>query len=353
MAGIMERPRLHKGDLICGDYEVLALAGVGATSYVYRCQRRDEPERKLAVKVLHADLAAQPVHRQRFLREARFVLNLQHPNVVSAHEVIDLPGLVAYVMDHVQGPTLRQWFRERAPLTDEDLFTVFFDVMAGLDYVHQRGVIHRDLKPGNILMDLSGARPVARLIDFGVARLAEAGPDPEDFEAIRGTAGYMSPDEIRSPYEVCTASDLYSLGIIMYELACGRRPFTDRPAAEILKAHLHEPPLSPSILNPQLHPALESIILRLLTKSPESRFGSVENLRMALVAALDLSAELEVVPAIIPDEDDVQAYQHWLALMQTMMAALLVMLLNPGTTGQPQDPHYANRDHIDLPGLIH
>jgi serine/threonine protein kinase len=342
---------LGPGDLICGDYEVIALAGVGATSYVYQCRKRGVLGREFAVKVLHTELAAQPAARARFLREARFVLELNHENVISAHEIIDLPGLVAYVMDHVQGMCLRQWLKARQRLSDEELFGIFFDVMAGLEYVHARGVIHRDLKPGNILMDFSGPRPVARLIDFGVARWIEEGPSAEDFDAIRGTAGYMSPDEIRSPHEVCAASDLYSLGVIMYELACGRRPFTGRPPSEILKAHLHELPLSPGVHRPDLHPALEGIILRLLAKQPETRFASVHNLRMALVAALDLSAELDAVPAFVPDADDPEAQRQWLALVQALMSALLWVLLSPGATGRPDDPHYASRAPAPLPGL--
>ncbi len=362
----MERPRLRKGDLICGEFEVLALAGVGATSYVYRCTRRGQGEKNFAVKVLHSDLVARPDSRERFLREARFVSSMSHDNIVSAHETINLPGMVAYVMDHVQGPTLRQWFREQAPLTDEDLFSVFFDVLSALDYAHQKGLIHRDLKPGNILMDLRGARPVARLIDFGVARFADAPPDPEDFESIRGTAGYISPDEIRSPYEVCAASDLYSLGVIMYEMACGQRPFTGRPTGEILKAHLDEAPVSPLIHNALLHPALEGIIMRLLSKRPQDRFASVQSLRLALMAALDLSSELEAIPSMVPeviefDENlETRVYSRganftqaqWVAFAQTIMTALLWVLMNPGTTGRPDDPHYASRSHVDLPGMM-
>lgn len=347
----MERPRLYPGDIICGDYEVLALSGAGATSYVYRCRQRDG--QTCAVKVLHADLVHHPGARMRFLREAHTTLGLHHENVVVAHEIVDFPGVVAYAMDHVQGPNLREWRKLHAPCTDEELFGILFDVIAGLEHVHAHGLIHRDIKPANILMDVSGARPVARIIDFGVARLADQEPDEEDLQTIRGTAGYISPEEIRSAHEVCASSDLYSLGVVMYELACGTRPFVGRPHQELFKAHLYEKPVPPGVHNPTIHPALEVVILKMLSKSPELRYGSVEALREALAAALDLSSELEALPAFVPEEEeDPRAQRQWTYFAQVMMAALLTLLLNPGVTNTDDDPHYANRDYTDFPGVF-
>jgi serine/threonine-protein kinase len=334
-----------------GTYEVRQHIGLGATSHVYRCRRLDDA-REVAVKVLFADLAERQSARARFMREAWLARELQHGNLVGAHEVFDLPDLAAYVMDYVRGPNLRRWAKQRGgAIHNEELFTIFFDVLAGLEHVHALGVIHRDLKPANILVDTAGPRPVARLIDFGVARLVDERPDDEERSTIRGTPAYMSPDELRSVDEVCPASDLYSLGVILYELACGARPFHDKTGEALWSAHLYEEPILPSRHNPNLHPALEAVILKLLAKTPDARFGSVYGLRQALVAALDLSAELERVPALLPDADDEQARREWLALVQVLMTTLMAFLLNPGASGRADDPHYSNRapDQLPLP----
>ncbi|MEL6180987.1 MAG: serine/threonine-protein kinase, partial [Myxococcota bacterium] len=289
--------QLKPGDLIFMDYEVLDLAGVGATSYVYRCRELHGSKREVAVKVLHNRTTYDPVLRRRFLREARLIQCLDCENIVQIYDIIDAPGMVAFIMEHIDGPTLLEWQRETpGPRAAEELCSIFADVLQGIGHAHQRGILHCDLKPANIMLssDPQG-KTTAKIIDFGVARHVHDPPDPEDFKKIRGTAAYLSPDAIRSPYEVCEESDLYALGVILYELASGARPFTGRPASEILQAHLNEEPAPLSQHNPDISPALEEVILRTLAKRPEERFRNAEALRCALEHAVHVAYEIQTL----------------------------------------------------------
>lgn len=351
------------GDVIFGDFEVLGLAGQGATSYVYRCSvdpaRRADLPRTVAVKVLHHRLLADAVARARFLEEAQLMMTLEHPNVVEGFEIIDTAAQVAFVMEHVEGPTLLAWQgRNPGPRTDQELCEIFVDLLRGVGYTHQRGIIHRDLKPANILLDTTGPRPIAKLIDFGVARAVDSPPSPEELRAIRGTAAYISPDELRSPYEVCEASDLYSVGVILYELAAGTRPFHAQTPQEIFSAHLNEAPVPPSAFNPSIEPALEAVILQALAKQPGERFSDASALQSALEQALSVAWEIRTAqwarPTLPPPSPALRA-----RLMgqgpRTMLQALVMMIifvLNPGATDQVGDPHYLSRPFVALPGLI-
>jgi serine/threonine protein kinase len=351
------------GDNIFGDFEVLGLAGEGATSYVYRCATRPGRVPALppivAVKVLHNRFVYDPVARARFLTEGQLMLGLSHPNVVSVFELLDAPGNVAFVMEHVEGPSLLEWqARNPGPRTDQELCEIFIDILRGVGYTHKRGVIHRDLKPANILLDTTGERPIARLIDFGVARPSDAPPTPEELKAIRGTAAYISPDELRSPYEVCESSDLYSLGVILYELAAGTRPFHATTPQALFQAHLHADPTPPSAVNPELQPALEAVILQALAKRPEHRFADAGALQGALEQALSVAWEIRTAqwarPTLPPPSPALRA-----RLMgqgpRTMLQAFVMMILfvlNPGTTDQVGDPHYLSRPFVALPGLL-
>ncbi len=349
----MDRRRLGSGDLIFGRYEVIALAGVGATSFVYRC--RDGEDREVAVKVLHDDLMGDKAARRRFLREAHLLKQLDHPNIVKVHDIIETPLMLAYAMDHVEGQTLKAWLRDRASAGfDAEARIIALELLSALGHIHAQGVIHRDIKPANIMLDsvtLDGVSGCARirLIDFGVARLTDADPDPEDIEAIRGTAAYISPDEIRSPFEVCPASDLYSLGVVFYEMAAGERPFEGRPGPELLCAHLHTTPLRPSHHNDGLNEHLDALIMRLLAKTPEARFGSCVELERALVQAL--AADLEIDIPIVVEEAPTLDLQ-WLAMLQVVLMHLLMTVLSTGNTGQPDDPHHFSRPYIDFPAVV-
>ena len=351
--------RLSAGDCIYGDYEVLGVAGVGATSYVYRCQDLRK-NRQVAVKVLHSKFVFNPLPRGRFLREAELIKSLDCDHVVKIYDIIDAPGTLAFVMEHIDGPTLLEWQREDpGPRADKELCTVFAGVLNGIGHAHNSGIVHRDLKPANIMLSRGvDDQPIAKIIDFGVARELSAPPDPEDFETIRGTAAYISPDELRSPHEVCEASDLYSLGVMLYELATGERPFSNRPVPEILQAHLSEAPARPGSHNPEINPALEEVILKSLSKRPEQRFQDADALRSALDQAVNVAWEIRThqwarptLPPLSPELKERSARSFGVVLKETVFG-FFKGLFNPGLTGLHNDPHYLNRPYVGFPGLI-
>jgi eukaryotic-like serine/threonine-protein kinase len=348
----MTRYRLQEGDIIAGTYEVTGLAGVGATSYVYSCRTWGEDgSADIAVKVLHDDLRHDPGARGRFLREAELMQGLAHENIVRVHDLLDLAGLTAYSMDLIEGPSLKEWaghMNEQG--RQEEVLGLFLQVLAGIGETHSAGIIHRDLKPGNILVDMSTGVAVVKIIDFGIAREEAAGPDAEEFEKIRGTAGYISPDEIRSPNEVCRSSDIYSLGCVLYELTAGVRPFQNRPARELLRAHMHERPAMPSEHNPAVHPAVESVILGMLAKHPADRYDSAHELRSSLHAALELARDIHVEP---PAEILVATFfPQWLDTFRAALSSIMMLVLFNGFTGAADDPHHLGRPYVELPGLV-
>lgn len=348
----MVRYRLQPGDIIAGTYEVTGLAGVGATSFVYSCRTwGEEGSADIAVKVLHDDLRDDAGARARFLREAQLMRGLSHPNIVRVHELLDLQTMTAYTMDLIEGPSLQDWAaRKNAQGRQEEVLGLFMQVLAGIGKTHDAGVIHRDLKPGNILVDMSSHVPVAKIIDFGIAREEAAGPDDEEFEKIRGTAGYISPDEIRSPHEVCRSSDIYSLGCVLYELTAGVRPFQNRPARELLRAHMHERPTMPSEHNPTVHPAVESVILGMLAKHPADRYDSAHELQSSLRAALELARDIHVDP---PAEVLVATFfPQWLDTFRAALSSMMMLVLYTGFTGAADDPHHLGRPYVELPGLV-
>ena len=279
------RPTLTYGDEF-GPYIITGFAGCGATSYVYRARRRDRFE-PVAIKVLHPHLVADPTRRLRFYREARIMMRMQHPNVVRFEEIIEDGTTLAFVMEYVDGVTLQQWRQQHEQEIDEvTLACVFVDILRGVTAAHREGVVHRDLKPGNILITEVQGRSVAKIIDFGVAKFVDEPLTDQEKSKIIGTAAYVSPEEVGSPDLVCQASDLYSIGVMLYEAACGRRPFDGGDIRELLKDHVRRQPDRPRHLNPEVSPGLEEVIMRTLDKRPEERFGSAPEMIGALEWAL-------------------------------------------------------------------
>ena len=269
-----------------GPYIITGFAGCGATSYVYKARRKDRFD-PVAVKVLHPHLVADPTRRLRFYREARIMMRMQHPNVVRFEEIIEEGNTLAFVMEYIDGVTLQQWRRAHAAEIDEvALACVFVDILRGVTAAHGEGIVHRDLKPGNVLITESQGRSVAKIIDFGVARFVDEPLTAQERSKIIGTAAYVSPEEVGDPEEVCQASDLYSIGVMLYEAACGKRPFDSDEVRELLQAHVRRDPQRPRAVNPELSASLEEVILRTLDKSPGQRFASAPEMIGALEWAL-------------------------------------------------------------------
>jgi eukaryotic-like serine/threonine-protein kinase len=228
-------------------------------------------DRRVAVKLLHAQFADDPEFLERFRREARAAARLSHPNIVPIYDVgEDAETRTPYiVMELVDGGNLKDRIRQAAPLPDAEIRTIGATLATALEYAHRRGLVHRDIKPQNVLLGEDG-RP--RLTDFGIAQ-AMASSGLTRTGVVMGSVQYIAPELVRGRAAV-PQSDVYSLGVVLYEMATGRVPFQADTDLAVALAHAEEVPTRPRSLNPRLAPDLDGSILRALAKSPEQRFGS-------------------------------------------------------------------------------
>ncbi|MGE3621810.1 MAG: Stk1 family PASTA domain-containing Ser/Thr kinase [Acidimicrobiia bacterium] len=262
-----------------GRYELHRLLGRGGMAEVYlaRDQLLDRP---VAVKVLFPEHARDPNFVERFRREAQAAANLNHPNIVGVFDWGQSDGTYFIVMEYVDGRSLAEILRTEGPLHPDRAADVIADVAAALGFAHRNGVVHRDVKPGNVLVTPSGQVKVA---DFGIARAIESHPEDNLTQAgtVMGTATYFSPEQARGS-SVDPRSDIYSLGCVLYELLLGRPPFTGDSPVAIAYKHVQEAPTPPRQLSPAVPPAMEAIVLKCLAKNPVNRYPSAEDLRADL-----------------------------------------------------------------------
>lgn len=259
------------GERYIGKYRVKSELGRGGMGTVYLAEQPGLG-REVAIKALVPSAAADPVALKRFFQEAQVMARTSHPNLVQVHD-LELLGDVNYlVLELVRGRSLRDWMTA-GELPPPQVFAVMHGVLQALDYAHRRGIVHRDMKPENVLISEEG---IVKVADFGIARLMD---DPASATTTRtgttvGTPQYMSPEQVASS-RVDGRSDLYSAGVMLYELVAGQPPFvateTDGPFTLMAK-HVQAPPKPPSLFRPGLNPELEHIILKSLAKTPEERF---------------------------------------------------------------------------------
>jgi serine/threonine-protein kinase len=261
-----------------GDYEIVDLVGRGGMGRVFKV-RNLISDRIEAMKVLLPDAAGHPDLAERFTREIKVVAALEHPHIASMRTALRLDGQLVMVMEYVEGASLDEQLR-RGPIALWSGVGYITQVLAALDYAHKHGVIHRDIKPSNILIT---AHDEVKLTDFGIAsregdaRLTATG-------VALGSLYYMSPEQIRAT-ALDARSDLYSVGVTLYECVTGRRPIQGDSYFSIMKGHLEQVPASPLQLLPeQVPPALSRIIEKSLEKAPEKRFQTAEAFREALLA---------------------------------------------------------------------
>jgi serine/threonine-protein kinase len=216
---------------------------------------------------------------ERFRREAQAAAGLSNANIVGVFDWGEQDGTYFIVMEYVDGPSLAQVLRADGPLHPNRAAEIASEVAGGLGFAHSRGVVHRDVKPGNVLLTKSGQ---AKVTDFGIARaLSSADDDLTQAGSVMGTATYFSPEQAQG-LSVDPRSDLYSLGVVLYEMVTGRPPFAGDTPLAIAYKHVQDQPPSPSTLMPTLPPGLEAIIMKLLQKNPDDRYASAEDLRMDL-----------------------------------------------------------------------
>ena len=268
---------------LAGEYSLQRELGRGGMGVVYLA-RDVQLDRDVAIKVLPTHLAHTPEARERFLREARMAAGLSHPHIVPIHRVSEAGGFVFFVMSYVEGETLGERIRTRGPLPPAEATRVMREVSWALAYAHRRGIIHRDVKPDNILIEAGTGR--ALVTDFGIAH---GGKDPGPWTEpgkIAGTAHFMSPEQAAGE-PIDGRSDIYSLGVVGYLAVSGRLPFESPNLPALLVRQATEDAVSVTRVAPGLPPALGAAIDRCLARDPESRFSDGEALAEALVPAVE------------------------------------------------------------------
>ncbi len=275
--------------LLIGNYVVLDKLGAGSMGMVFKARHR-LLKRIVALKLLPPSLARDPSAVQRFEREAKAAATLSHPNVVSVLDADEFRGLHFLVMEYVEGRDLARVVREEGPLPVSQAIDCIVQAARGLKAAFQASVVHRDIKPSNLLLEPSGT---VKILDMGLARLDAVGgpfganqPDASltQSNVILGTIDYMSPEQASNPRNADHRSDIYSLGCTLHYLITGRPPFSGETLIERLIAHREQPIPSLSARRPDVSPALDGLLTRVLAKSPDDRFSSLDELIVGLEA---------------------------------------------------------------------
>ncbi len=261
-----------------GRYEIVRHLARGGMAEVYLAHDL-MLDRPVALKVLFPELSTDRNFVERFRREAQAAANLSHPNIVSIYDWGEEEGTYFIVMEYIEGRTLGQIIRSEGPLLADRAAEIGADVAAALGFAHKSGVVHRDVKPGNVLISPTG---VVKVTDFGIARAANSDQDLTQTGAVMGTATYFSPEQAQGN-RVDGRSDVYSLGVVLYEMSIGRPPFSgDNPMAIAYK-HVREEPVPPRSINADVPEALEAIVLQAMAKNPNDRYTSADELRQDLL----------------------------------------------------------------------
>ena len=266
-----------------GPYRIINQIGKGGMATVYKAYQ-PSVDRYVAIKVLPSQLAESKEFATRFQQEARIIAKLEHPHILPVFDYGESDGIPYFVMRYLEAGTLKERMEAGRPLPLNEIDRIFNQLADALSYAHSHGIVHRDLKPANALIDSYGN---IFLTDFGIAKLLErASPRLTQTDAIMGTPAYISPEQAQAQ-PVDQRSDIYSLGIILYEMVTGRVPFmADTPLAIIFK-HVSEPLPLPSLIKPDIPSSIEQVILKALAKDPKDRFSTAAEFAAAWKRALD------------------------------------------------------------------
>jgi beta-lactam-binding protein with PASTA domain/predicted Ser/Thr protein kinase len=332
---------LGEGSVVDNRYRVLSRLGSGGMADVWLAEDR-HLQRQVALKVLHSRFLQDPQFVARFQREAESAAGLQHPNIVAVFDRGEDAGVNYIAMRYVQGPTLKEMI-DRG-LTPEQAAALIRQVLEGARFAHRNGIVHRDLKPQNVIIDEEGKAVVT---DFGIARAGVS--EITQTGSVMGTPQYLSPEQAQG-HEVTAVSDLYSIGVILYEALTGRVPFEGESAVAIAMKQVSETPQRPSSINPRVSPALDGVVMRALEKEPGQRFQSAD----AFIAALDAAIKEPgvgretaafappppvVAPAeeIPPEDERRRNWWLWALLVAAILLGILVglALTRDTTTGVP------------------
>jgi Tol biopolymer transport system component/tRNA A-37 threonylcarbamoyl transferase component Bud32 len=336
-----------------GPYEVQSPIGAGGMGEVYRA-KDTRLDRTVAVKILPSHLSDNPEAKQRFDREARAISSLNHPNICTLHDVGHQDGIDFLVMEFLEGETLADRLR-KGPLPTEQVLKIGIEICEGLERAHKSGVVHRDLKPGNVMLTKTGAK----LMDFG---LAKATPSSASLASsltmtmpsadqpltaqgtIVGTFQYMSPEQAEGK-EADARSDIFALGSMLYEMTTGKRAFTGKSQASIVAAILASEPTPISVAQPMAPPALEQVVKTCLAKDPEDRFQTVHDLKLQLRWIAEASSSRLALPAQVRARRAVQKRTLMIAAgvgWVIAVAAVIIFLLSRGQLEDARRPMTAS-----------
>jgi len=322
-----------------GDYQVIGILGAGGMGKVYKV-RNVISDRAEAMKVLLPDLANAPELADRFLREIKVQASMEHPNIAALHTAVRVENQLLMLMEFVDGVTLEHRLKDGV-LPVRDAANYIMQVLSALDYAHQRGVVHRDIKPANMMLTPSG---VVKLMDFGIAK-ASTDQKLTMTGTTMGSLYYMSPEQIQGAATVDGRSDLYSVGVSLYELVTGKRPFDGDSQFAIMSAHLQKTPVPPIEIDPRLPKALNDAILMSVARVPAERFQTAAAFRNALGAIVPQAAPApapvvaaaparpaEPQPAAQPAQPEKSHSRRglWIAIGALTTAAVVIALIQYG-----------------------
>ena len=323
--------RLDIGSVVDGRYRVVSRLGSGGMADVY-CAEDQQLGRRVALKVLYRRFAEDQEFVERFRREASSAAGLQHQHVVSVYDRGEWDGTYWIAMEYLEGRSLKRVIQEEGPLAPERAIDLATQILRAARFAHRRGIIHRDLKPHNVIVDADGR---AKVTDFGIARAGAS--DMTQTGSIMGTAQYLSPEQAQG-HAVSAQSDIYSVGIILYEMLTGRVPFEGESAVTIALKQVSEQPVPPSQLNPAVTPALEATVMRALAKDPAQRYPDAD----AFIAALQgeevpptAATAIAASPALVrepvtplpppPVDPDREGSRWWAWLLGLLVVAALII----------------------------
>lgn len=323
-------PEIGEGSVVDGRYRVLGRIGSGGMADVWLAED-SHLQRRVALKVLHGRFAQDREFVERFRREAEAAAGLQHPNIVAVFDRGDVEGTYYIAMQYLEGQSLQSLID--AGLSSEQAVHLIRQVLEGARFAHRNGIVHRDLKPQNVIVDGDGK---ATVTDFGIAHagvseITQAG-------SVMGTPHYLSPEQAQG-MDVTPVSDLYSIGVMLYEALTGRVPFEADSAVAVAMKQVSQTPQRPSSINPQVSPALDAVVMRALAKEPGERFQSAD----AFIAALDAAmrdpggggsgtAAFAPLPPVVAepgeadDEEEKRRWRRWALVALAILIGLLVGL---------------------------
>ena len=309
------------GTVVAGRYRIVGRIGSGGMADVYLAEDA-QLGREVALKVLHRRFSRDHQFVERFRREASAAASLQHPNVVGVYDRGEHDDTYYIVMENLPGRTLRDLLNEEAPLHQERAIHFGIQILQAAGFAHRRGVIHRDFKPHNVIV---APDDTLKVTDFGIARAGAS--EMTETGSIMGTAQYLSPEQAQGQH-VDAASDLYSIGVMLYEMLVGHVPFGGDSAVSIALKHVSDAPQPIRELRPDVHPALEAAVMRALNKDPAQRYrnadefiAALESARAAIRSGADGGYTESWAPAVVPPDEERGRRWPWATLVLLLLAA--------------------------------